>query len=452
LALGLGGAQRADFVAIDWSDGVFQSELDLAAGALHAITETQRQLSSCPVLFAWDGQRWAFISDFLGVGGIGYATGPGEYATPRPWENVLLPERSLQPQGGRLRLKVTEPMEEVAYLDAVQLVAYDLPPGWRLVLDERMATGEPQATGEVWFYRRELLPQAAVNERGQDVTAALAQADGEAAPVGPLDRRFIGRLAAEHVLTLTFPQPLDDPPGAPRLVADGWVEYPYSQTQFAAWQAGARYAAPSIEARGTDGRWHVVLSEFGYPAGMPRRMSVPLVDLPAGTRALRIRSNMEVYWDRIVIALAETPPPVERTVLSLQSARQGQVGFPRWSVGAQRRPSYEYARRRPFWDIRYPAGSYTRLGPVHELLDTIDDAVAVIAPGEEVDLAFTAPPRPVPDGWTRWYVLQTHGWAKDMDLFTRDGDTVAPMPSTGRPVAPRDALHDRYLTRYLAGR
>ena len=56
-SIGLGGAPRADFVAVTWSDGVFQTELALDAGRLHRIAETQRQLSSCPVLFAWDGER-----------------------------------------------------------------------------------------------------------------------------------------------------------------------------------------------------------------------------------------------------------------------------------------------------------------------------------------------------------------------------------------------------------
>src|SRR5262249_36298202 len=66
LAVGLDGSARADFVALDWSDGVFQTELDLDAGRLHAIVETQRQLASCPVLFAWDGARYAFVTDLLG--------------------------------------------------------------------------------------------------------------------------------------------------------------------------------------------------------------------------------------------------------------------------------------------------------------------------------------------------------------------------------------------------
>jgi len=111
LAVGLAGADQADFVAIRWSDGVFQSELALEPGQLHAITETQRQLSSCPVLFAWDGERYRFVSDLLGVGGIGFAIGRGEYAAPRPRENFQLPRGLLRPHDGRYLLKLTEPME-----------------------------------------------------------------------------------------------------------------------------------------------------------------------------------------------------------------------------------------------------------------------------------------------------------------------------------------------------
>ncbi len=95
--IGLGGAPAVDFVAIDWSDAVFQTEMALAPEGVHTIVETQRQMSSCPVLFAWDGERFAFVTDFLGVGGMGYAVGPGEYAEPRPWENLLLPQGSIQP-------------------------------------------------------------------------------------------------------------------------------------------------------------------------------------------------------------------------------------------------------------------------------------------------------------------------------------------------------------------
>ena len=98
-------------------------------------------------------------------------------------------------------------------------------------------------------------------------------------------------------------------------MADGWIEYPYSQTMFGAWQAGADYVAPTIEALGSDGTWRTVIGQFGYPAGMPRRMSVPLPDLPEGTTKLRITTNQEIFWDRLAVAVApesDRPAPTVR--------------------------------------------------------------------------------------------------------------------------------------------
>ena len=122
MTVGLGGASRADFVAVTWSDGVFQTELSLDGGQLHWIAETQRQLSSCPVLFAWHGSRFRFVTDVLGVGGIGFFEQPGRYSDPLPRENVLLPDGALMARDGRYRLKIAEPMEEVTYLDRASLV------------------------------------------------------------------------------------------------------------------------------------------------------------------------------------------------------------------------------------------------------------------------------------------------------------------------------------------
>ena len=450
MAVGLGGAGKADFVSIEWSDGVFQSELDIATGQRRQITETQRQLSSCPVLFAWNGEKFVFVADVLGVGGMGYAIGPGQYSTPRPWENFLLPQGLLQDRSGSYELKIGEPMEENAYLDAVRLAVYDLPPEWQLVMDERMGISGPEPTGEVRFFRHEMLPVRAVNDRGMEVLDSVINNDGVAAPVGKLDHRFIGRLQDQHSLIVEFPQPLENFTGSPMLVIDGWVEYPYSQTNFAAWQAGAEYVAPTIEAF-AGGQWHMVLEQFGYPAGMPRRMSVPLSKLPPGTSSLRLTTNMQVYWDRIAVAFAEDLQKHKKQVLPVASATVRKPGFAMRSTHDQYRPDYDYADLNPFWDTRYMAGYYTRLGRAEELVaERDDDAVAIIGPGEEVHLKFNAA-EPAPADWHRFFVLEANGWAKDMDLFTRDGETVGPLPSTGMPEAVRDQLHDRYNTRYQSG-
>ncbi|MFV2073633.1 MAG: FG-GAP-like repeat-containing protein [Thermoanaerobaculales bacterium] len=451
--IGAGGRQQADFVSIDWSDGVFQTELDLAAGTTHVIAEAQRQLSSCPVLFAWNGLEYAFISDILGVGGIGYAIGPGEYGEPRPWENFLLPEGLPAARDGVLAIKITEPMEEATYLDAARMVAYDLAPGWSMVLDERMAVAGPEPSGAPVFFRREWLPVEAHDNRGEDVTESVASADLVAAPVGELDDRFIGLLAGENILTLRFSRPLNELGSRLILIADGWVEYPYSQTNFAAWQAGRSYDAPTLEARGADGRWQVILEEFGYPAGMPRRMSVPLPPLPEDTFELRLRTNQEIYWDRIAVAAAETNPEMRRQELALVSARLSRTGFAYRTTGPQRLPGYDYGRRAPLWDTRVQAGWYTRLGDISELLDAADDALAIFGPGEEVHFEFTEPQHAVPAGWRRMMVLETDGWCKDMDFYTRDGETLEPLPARGVGANPRSAkLNRTYNTRYLDGR
>jgi tetratricopeptide (TPR) repeat protein len=450
--VGLGGAKRIDFVSLDWSDGVFQTELDLEAGKIHPVVETQRQISSCPVLFAWNGKIFAFVSDLLGVGGIGYAVGPGEYSEPRPWENFMLPPGLLRPLNGRLKLKLSEPMEEVAYLDAIRLKAYDLPPGWSMTLDERMGINGPVPTGLPHFYRNILIPLKAINDRNENVTAVVAKRDLKAAPPGQLDRRFIGRLQQDHILTVTFPRALDSFPGQAILLADGWVEYPYSQTNFAAWQAGADYRAPAIEVRQPDGQWIVVLEQFGYPAGMPRQMSVPLPPLPKGVRQIRISTNQEIYWDRLAVVFAESCPQVEHHELELELAQLEQIGFPLRTDGAQRVPHYNYGKRQPFWDTHFLEGFYTRFGSVEELVEAKDNAVAIFGVGEEIHLEFRGLAESPRKGWTRVYVLETNGWCKDMDLYTRTSETVEPVPHIGKRVNRIDYLHRLYNTRYLSGR
>ena len=458
VAIGLRGQSRADFVALHWSDGVFQTELDIGSGPVRHIAETQRQLSSCPVLFAWNGSEFAFVTDLLGVGGLGGFVEPGVVSTPRPWERLTLAPGRLAARDNRIALKLTEPMQENAYVDAVALESYDVPTDWQMVLDERMATGAPELTGEVMFYSESLRPIRARNADGDDVLAFVVDRDNRAMPLGDIDQRFIGLLENPETLTLEFGRPIDVLPGTPAaypvLIADAWVEYPYSQTVFSAWQAGLKYQSVTLEARDANGVWHLVYPEFGYPAGMPREMSLPLKSLPRDTDALRLRWNRELYWDRIRVVFAEPPPEaMQRTVAPLTFARVAKTGFAKRTTYTARRPHYDYDERVPFWDTEYATGFYTRLGEMTELLEETDDAVAIIGPGEEIHMEFAAPPAP-PPGFSRWYVLETRGWAKDKDLYTHQGDTVGPLPRANPNASTvlRAELHRRYNNRFQAGR
>src|SRR5262249_48055158 len=146
--------------------------------------------------------------------------------------------------------------------------------------------------------------------------------------------------------------------------------------------------------------------------------------LPPGTRELRLRTTQEIYWDRLAVAYAETGRTFETHAMRLVSARLASVGFPRRQVLEARRPVFDYEQRAPFADTRRARGFYTVPGPVTELLAAEDGAVAVFGPGEEVQLTFSASLPAIRSGWTRRFVLEARGWCKDMDLYTKDGETV----------------------------
>lgn len=442
--VGLAGQKRADFIALTWPDGVFQTELNLEAGN-QTIGETQRQLASCPVLFVDNGEGYQFVSDVLGVAGIGFNVGKGQYATPRPDEAFLIPQEALVAVNGRYRLKLAEPMEESAYLDHLALDVYDVPEDWQMVIDERMGISEPLPTGKPVFYKNEWLPVEAHNDRGEDIRELLLNVDSKAGDPGKVDKRFLGLLEKEYSVELDFGQALKG--SNLWLVMDGWVEYPYSQTCFAAWQAGRAYEAPSLDIAGTDGRWQVHYKNFGYPAGMPRRMAVPLGKLPGDARKLRLRTNQEIYWDRISLVAEEDLASVVHRRREVIRANLAAEGFARRDTLDQKRPHYDDSDRQPLWDTRHQMGRYTAFGDVLDLVGKKDDALCILGPGEAVSFDFEALPEA--EGKRRYGVLRMRGWCKDMDLYTRDGETIAPLP--GEDTEARRVLHERYNTRDAGG-
>jgi len=446
ISVGLGPAEKIDFIAIDWSDGVFQTELDLDADGPHAIVETQRQLSSCPVIFAWNGTSPSFISDCLGVGGVGFRTGRDTVATSRPWERFLLPEGSIVPREGAYELILAEPMEETCYLDAASLVTWDLPPGWSMAVDERMGTGLPAPTGTPFFYRRSIDP-VRVMAAGKDVTSESLHAEGTPVDPGELDGRFIGRVMKPHELVIEFEEPIATGGQSPFLLIDGWVEYPYSQTMFAAWQAGAGYGPPSLLAEDQAGQWHMILPKFGYPAGMPRQIVIPLAGLPAECRRLKLETQLQVYWDRVQLAWREPCPEAGRTVNLLQSAVVLDAGFPARATSNWFKPDYDWSRRAPLWDTRSHPGYYTRFGEAAELVLEADRSVAIFGTGEAIRLRYAPESHAPLKGWTRRHILDLHGWCKDMDMATAQGEEVLPLPG-GEDGS---GLNSRYNTRYRSG-
>ena len=254
IVLGLGNRDHADLVHLRWPDGVMQCELNQVADQQVDLAENNRKTGSCPVLFTWNGRRFVCIGDFLGGGGMGYLVAPGVYSQPDRDEAVAITSEQLQAEGGVFRLSITEPMDEIAYLDHLMLDVVDRPPGVKATPDERFAPEGPRPTGSVLAWRTAIEPVRATDLKGQDVTEILRLWDRRTVDDFHKLSGWIG-YAEEHGIILDFGDRLSlYRPDEPLLLClAGWVEYPYSQTNYAAATAGVALKPPAIERLDEDG-------------------------------------------------------------------------------------------------------------------------------------------------------------------------------------------------------
>ena len=459
--LGLGQRDRADLLHLRWPDGVLQCELNLAADQMLNLDERNRKTSSCPVLFTWNGQRFVCLGDFLGGGGLGYLVAPGVYSQPDRDESVAITGDQLRPIDGVYRISITEPMDEIAYIDHVRLEVVDRPPGISSNPDERFAPEGPRPTGELLAWRTQIEPVRARDLQGRDLTETLRQWDRRTADDFRKCAGWIG-YAEEHGIILDFGDRLSRFSPEDRLVLclAGWVEYPYSQTNYAAATAGVVLKPPAIERLRADGSWEVIEPHAGYPAGMPRLMTLELSGKLAGPNCvLRIKTNMECYYDQAFIAVRDRSAESSLRIETLPVARAvlGYRGYTREVSPDGRQPllyDYDYVDPAPL--ARF-SGKLTRYGDVAKLLQNDDDRLCLIGPGDEARIEFDAAGLPpLPDGWTRSYVFRTYGYCKDADPFTAASDTVGPLPWRGMPAFPfgrgvkrtGDPAYDSYLREY----
>ena len=240
--------------------------------------------------------------------------------------------------------------------------------------------------------------------------------------------------AEEHGIVLDFGDRLSrhGPSNPLVLCLAGWVEYPYSQTNYAAATAGVALNPPSIERQRADGSWQVIEPHAGYPAGLPRLMTVDLTGKLSGPHCIiRIKTNMECYYDQAFVAVRD--PLAERslrvTALSVARARLGYRGYTREISPDGRQPliyDYDYVDPAPLAGFK---GKLTRHGDVTPLFSADDDQLCLVGPGEVVELEFSALDLPtLPPGWTRSYVVRAIGYCKDADPFTATSDSIDPLP------------------------
>ena len=434
ILVGLGAAKGIDLLRILWPTGVLQDEIDLPHTQVIAMKEADRRGSSCPVLFAWNGRRYAFVTDVIGAGVVGHWFTPVRHNTPNPEEWVKIDAASVQTVNGKVSVRFMEPMEEVNYIDQLRMVAVDHPADVVVNPDERFLDDPPFASGDVIASAGAHLPAGAWDNEGKDVLERLRRQDhlfvSDFVPL-PYDG-----FAQMHTLTLDLGERKTNAPL--RLLMTGYVNYFSATSLYAAWQAGIREIPPYVEAELPDGHWQRIPGYVGFPAGLERTIVVDLSGkLPAGTRRIRLQTNLEIYWDQVL--MDESRHAQARTrELPLASATLHFRGYPKEVDGSSAGDlSYDYNRVSLTGPFQHERGSYTHFGDVTPLLKRVDNQFAIFGSGEGIAAEFdaTALP-PLPPNWKRDYFFYANGYVKDMDWWDASPFTVGQMPFHGMSQYP----------------
>jgi hypothetical protein len=223
----------------------------------------------------------------------------------------------------------------------------------------------------------------------------------------------------------------------------GFIEYFTATSMYAAHQAGLDPVAPHVEALDSSGKWVRVIDDMGFPAGLPRTTVADLTGkLPVGTRRIRIDTNLQIYWDQILIDRTKESSPSRVQDVALATANLAYHGYPRdieRKTNAHGDHYYAYEEVSRTGPYSREAGAYTRLGDVKKLISQTDDRFAVFGSGDVVELEFdpAALPR-LPAGWVRDYFFFADGYEKDMDFYAAEGLTVDPLPFGSMPKYPYD--------------
>jgi tetratricopeptide (TPR) repeat protein len=462
LTVGLGDAKEADIVRMLWPTGVLQDEINIAGDRQQDFLEMDRRGSSCPTLFVWNGKRYEFVADMLGAGVVGHWIGPGQRDVPRPVEYIKIGRDAIREKDGKLSFRFMEPLEEAVYLDQARLLAVDHPADADVYPNEYFASNPPYPEFKVVVSKSKDAhpPTGAWDEHGHNVLPDL-QAHRY---FGDFALTQFQGFAKPHSLTLDLGEQYS---GGPLwLLMHGEVEYFSANSMYAASQAGVQAIAPYVEVLNAQGEWQRVIEDMGFPAGGPRTMTADLTGkLPVGTRKIRITTNLQIYWDSILVSRTSqnveakgNNPSVRLSQIPLTHADLQFHGFPLKIEGAPPgNVQYIYEKTSATGPYTRPAGSYTRYGDVLPLLTAVDDKQVVFGSGDEVRLDFDPARLPVlPQGWVRDYFFAANGYEKDMDFYAAEGNFVAPLPflsMSDYPYAPKqsfplDDTHINYLLEY----
>jgi tetratricopeptide (TPR) repeat protein len=435
LHFGLGNQTSAEVVRVVWPNGTVRAEFGVQADQ-EVVTE-QRLKASCPFLFAWNGKSMEFIKDAVPWGsaiGLRINTlGSAAIAATGEWYKIRRDQ--LVPHDGYYDLRITAELWEVYYYDRIALMTVDHPVGTEIYVDERFVI-PPQKVGFTTVANPHKIARA-TDDNGQDVTELVSTLDGRA--LASFGKGQFQGITRDHYVEIDL-GPVAPASGPLYLIAQGSIHDTESSLNVAITQ-GNRWHAQGMSVEVPDGRggWQAAQSNLGFPAGRKKTVLFNLTDIfkPGTPRKVRLRTNLEIYWDCIEWATGAPAAPVKTQILDPQVADLHYRGYsvierPDPVAPAPEVPNYaEIEGTKQRW--RDLIGYYTRFGDVRELLKQVDDRYVIVNSGDELSMQFPEQPAP-PAGWVRDFILVGDGWIKDGDFNSTFSKTVLPLPYHAKNV------------------
>jgi tetratricopeptide (TPR) repeat protein len=456
LVFSMPGYAEADTVRITWPNGLIQNEPQQKVNQTRTFPEAQRLSGSCPMIFTWNGDKFEFITDVLGVAPLGASSGDGNYFPVDHDEYIQIPAQSLRERDGHYEIRVTEELHEVSYIDQIRLFALDHPAGEEIFTNDKFKS-PPFPEFRLFGVTGRVYPVAAHDDRGNDIRPALLTRD-KIYPSG-FDRDYTG-IANLHSIELDFGHAAPD--GKAVLMLNGWVDWADGSTFLgASQQKSGGLVMPYLQVRDASGQWKTVVADMGIPSGKPKTISIDLTGkFLSPSRQVRIVTSLCVYWDEIFLSENSAPARATLTPIDATAAELHFRGFSTPVIDARRAQpeQFDYSRVLPLSQWNPTPGKYTRYGDVTELVTGLDDRLLIMGSGDEVRLVFPSRSLPLlPADWARDFVLLVDGWAKDADANTAYSQSVEPLPFHGmsaypyKPAEhfPDDALHRDFLKDYI---
>ncbi len=435
--IGLGENPKLDAARILWPNGNPQGEFDFTKKVLVA---DQRLGGSCPFLFAWNGKEFAFVTDCIWRSPVGLKINAQATAGVNQTEDwVKIRGDQLAPQGGFYDLRVTAELRETHFFDHLGLMAVDHPVGTDIWIDERFSPAEKPLLKVISTKAAQPL-KSATGFDGKDASQTLAKRDKNY--LDDFGRGQYQGVTKDHWVEISLPE--SAPKGAPLyVIAHGWLHPTDSSVNVALSQNPAQSPPQGLSLWTPDstGKWTLAKPNLGFPEGKLKTVVLRIDTLfkPGAARKVRLRTNLEVYWDQIRWAEGLPDAMAKSTRLTPESADLRYRGFSHVVAKDSSSPelpeSYaNLAGTAPRW--RDLEGCYTRFGSVEPLLSRIDDRYVIMNAGDELALRFKEIAKPTA-GLVRDFVLIGDGWVKDGNVNTQWGQTVHPLPSHARTSYPR---------------